>query len=395
MKEKKVLVAGAGIAGLTLAYWLKQYGFIVSVVERFPELRLGGQNIDVKGPALEIVTRINILDQIREANTTEVGLRWVNSRNKTIAEFPKDNPLSMTQEYEILRGDFVQILYDCNKNEVSFEFGRHITALSERPDGMNVCFSSGHVDVFHLVISAEGIGSSTRDLVLKDQVSFDYKGIYTSYLTIAKSDRDSRWARWCNAVRGIVFLLRPDNHGSTRVCINFLSPERGYERLPLEEQKKILADRIRGVGWESDRLIREIEQSEDLYLDRLSQVKAKRWHQGRFAIVGDAAYCATPLAGKGTDLAVAGAYIFAGELLRHDSHLEAFQAYEARMRPYVEKSQQLPPGVPRLVYPTSGAGVRILNGIVGLAGSPLMQGAFKLLGRQKKTSESPIELPRY
>ncbi len=57
MAQYKILVSGASIAGLTLVYWLKQYGFEVTVVERASELRLGGQNIDVKGSAWEIVKR--------------------------------------------------------------------------------------------------------------------------------------------------------------------------------------------------------------------------------------------------------------------------------------------------------------------------------------------------
>jgi len=73
-----ILVSGGSIAGPTLAYWLNRYGFKVTLVERASELRLGGQNIDVKGPALEVVRKMGLEDKIRAANTTEVGLRFVN-----------------------------------------------------------------------------------------------------------------------------------------------------------------------------------------------------------------------------------------------------------------------------------------------------------------------------
>ena len=56
-----VLVSGASVAGTTLAYWLAQHGFSVTVVERHPGLRPGGQAVDVRGPALEVLDRMGLL----------------------------------------------------------------------------------------------------------------------------------------------------------------------------------------------------------------------------------------------------------------------------------------------------------------------------------------------
>ncbi len=106
-----------------------------------------------------------------------------------------------------------------------------------------------------------------------------------------RSQQDSRWARWCNAVGAIVFLLRPDNYDNTRVCVFFRSPERGYEKLPIAEQKELLLKKIENVGWEAPRIAQAIRQTEDFYFERVSQVKAPRWHKGRVAMIGDAAYC--------------------------------------------------------------------------------------------------------
>jgi 2-polyprenyl-6-methoxyphenol hydroxylase-like FAD-dependent oxidoreductase len=164
MKDKKILITGASIAGPTLAYWLNRYGFKVTVAERAPELRLGGQNIDVKGPAREIARKMGIEEFIREKNTTESGLRWINGENKTVAEFPKESSLSLTQELEILRGDLVQILYDHTKSDVEYRFNEYITKLTQTENDVYVNFSSGKAELFNLVIAAEGIGSNTRKL---------------------------------------------------------------------------------------------------------------------------------------------------------------------------------------------------------------------------------------
>ncbi|MBE9662954.1 FAD-dependent monooxygenase [Mucilaginibacter myungsuensis] len=395
MKDKKILVTGASIAGPTLAYWLNRYGFNVTVAERAPELRLGGQNIDVKGPAAEIARKMGIEEAIRAQNTTEVGLRFVNTRNKTVAEFPVESSLSMTQELEILRGDLVRILYDLTKVDVEYRFGEHITQLEQTNANVNVTFSSSRSELFDLVIAAEGIGSKTRELAFAKRPEFKFLGLYTAYLTITRSATDSSWARWCNAENGIVFLLRPDNHGETRASITFTATEDEYKGLSLEEQRSALIGRIRGSGWESERLIMEINKTSDLYFDRISQVKAPEWSEGRVAIVGDAAYCATPIAGKGTDLAMTGAYILAGELYTASTYQKAFEVYEQKMRPYVEKCQQLPPGIPGLVYPRTKIGVGLLNTVVSAFGSRPAKWVFSFFGKDKKAPKQEITLPDY
>jgi len=395
MAQHKILVSGASIAGLTLVYWLKQYRFEVTVLERASELRLGGQNIDVKGAAWEIVKKMGLEQKIREANTTEVGIRFVNTRNKTVAEFAKDDAMSMTQELEILRGDLVSILYEQVKDSTKFYFCDHIEALTESSVGVDVQFKSGLTNNFDLVVIAEGIGSRTRQLLFGNQVQFKYLGVYTAYFTAPRAPTDNEWARWCNASEGIVFLIRPDNYGTTRASINFRSPEQGYEKLPVAEQKQLLIDKIKHVAWETPRLIEAIKQSDDFYLERLSQVKAPHWHKGRVAMIGDAAYSVTPIAGKGTDLAIAGAYLLAGELLENDNYQTAFKAYEEQLRPYVNKVQKLPPGVPRLVYPKSKTGVAILNFFFSLAGSKPVKFILKMLGKNKKQPKQELLLPNY
>lgn len=391
MNAKKILVSGASIAGLTLAYWLHKCGFEVTVIERNEGLRLGGQNIDVKGPAWEIVSKMGLAEKIRAANTTEVGIRFVDTNDKILAELPKDNAMSMTQEIEILRGDLVQILYDEVKENTTFIFGDHIKGI----DGGKVSFNKHEAATFDQVIIAEGIGSSTRQLVFGDEIRFKYLGLYSAYFTMEKSQTDTRWARWCNAVGAIVFLLRPDNEGKTRVCIFFRSPERGYEKLSIAEQKELLIAKIKDVGWEAPRIVRAIAKTDDLYFERVSQVKTPEWYKGRVVMTGDAAYCATPIAGKGTDLAITGAYILAGELAGNTDHEAAFKAYERFMRPYVEKAQDLPPGVPRLAYPDSTWGVGILNMFFSLAGSKLVKSVVKLFSRKAPSSKKEIHLPDF
>ncbi len=394
----KVLISGASIAGPTLAYWLQKYGFDVTVVERALTLRLGGQSIDVNGPARKVARLMGIEEQIRAANTGEMGTHWVDKNNQIKASFPKDGANSLTQELEIVRGDLVQILYDLTKENMTYHFDDQIQELSEEANQVHVTFASGRQESYDLVVAADGIRSSTRKLMFGDEPVFKYLGLCTAYLTIAKAETDTQWARWYTADDSRMLLLRPDREGTTRASINFLLSEEEYRKVNKQNKKEILLARLEGAGWEAERLAREVEKSDDIYLDGVGQIKAPCWAKGRFAMIGDAAYCPAPISGKGTTLAFTGAYLLAGELATHDTYEEAFASYERIMRPYVESVQKLPPGVPRLAYPKTALGVSIVNAVVGIMASEPVQKIASVLGsseEEKEELQDGTPLPEY
>ena len=396
--SKKVLITGASIAGPTLAFWLAKYGFSVTVVERSESLRLGGQNIDVNGPARQIVQKMGIDAAIRAANTGEVGLQFIGQDNQVTASFPKEGAVSGTQELEILRGDLVSILYDCTKQNVAYRFGDSVTALEQHPDQVNVTFSSGKTETFQFVIAADGVRSSTRRLVFGQEPVFEYLGLYTAYLTIPRQPTDTNWWRWYTAIDRRILMLRPDNQGTMRASVAFLESDEVYEKRSLAEQKSVLKSKLAGAGWEADRIINALDDTQDVYFDKIGQIKAPRWSVGRVAMIGDAAYCPSPLTGKGTTLAMVGAYLLAGELASHERYQDAFAAYEKRMRPYVKAVQQLPPGVPWLVYPKTKLGVSVLNTVAGVFASKPIQklvGLFSATKPEDESKEAGIVLPDY
>ncbi|RYF56834.1 MAG: hypothetical protein EOO39_36185, partial [Cytophagaceae bacterium] len=209
-EARKVLISGASIAGPTLAFWLAKYGFEVTVIERSASLRLGGQNIDVNGPAQTIAQKMGIEAAIRAANTGEVGLQFIGQTNQVAAAFPKESSMSGTQELEILRGDLVSILYEATREAVTYRFGDSITGLEQHPEDVAVTFSSGKTECFQFVIAADGVRSSTRRLVFGEEPLFKYLGLYTAYLTIPRQESDNDWWRWYTAVdRRIDAVDRP------------------------------------------------------------------------------------------------------------------------------------------------------------------------------------------
>lgn len=395
MTSQRILISGASIAGPTLAYWLHRFGFTVTIVERASSLRLGGQNIDIKGAAQKIAGWMGIEDDIRAADTGELGVHFVNGNGEVKAALPKGESNLGTSELEILRGDLVKILYNHTKDNVEYLFGDQITALHETANHVTVQFQSGTSREFDLVICADGIRSRTRQLIFGEEPVIKPVGLYVSYFTIPRTATDTRWARWYNATGARVVLLRPDNEGTTRASFSFLSEPKGYEKWPVAEQKALLRDKFADAGWEASRILSEMEKDSDVYFDAISQVIAPRWSKGRCAMTGDAAFCPSPLTGMGASLSVVGAYILAGELATKPNFSEAFASYDKMLRPFVTKIQQLPPGVPRLAHPRSAFGISLFNSAIRLISSRFVRKLGKLFSGNKKTEDDGIKLPDY
>ncbi|MGY2063054.1 FAD-dependent monooxygenase, partial [Nocardia gipuzkoensis] len=86
-----VLVAGASIAGPALAHWLHRRGAAVTVVERAPELRPGGQAVDARGVTKEVIRRMGLDARVRAARTPTAGAHTVDADGNVLETFSADD----------------------------------------------------------------------------------------------------------------------------------------------------------------------------------------------------------------------------------------------------------------------------------------------------------------
>ncbi|MCU1481450.1 MAG: FAD-binding monooxygenase [Subtercola sp.] len=377
--QPTVLISGASIAGPALAYWLGRYGWGCTIVERAPELRRGGQNIDIRGAAREVLRRAGLEETVRAANTGEVGTRFLSKDGAIVAEFPvrASETGGATAELEILRGDLAEILVEASGEQTEYIYGDQITAVDDLDDRVEVTFEHGDRREFDLVIAADGMRSSTRELVFGDEASIRPLGMEMTYLTVARTESDTPWWSWYNEPGGLAVTLRPDRYGTTRAVLSSViydtrqADARG-DRRSTAEQKAWLHKQFANVGWQAQRILDALDDASDMYFETIGQVKAQTWSRGRVVLAGDAAWCASPVSGMGTSLSLVGAYVLAGELAAHVHHEDAFAGYERIMRPYVGQAQQLPPGVPQIANPRTRAGLAALHVALRAASAPLI-----------------------
>ncbi|WP_220139942.1 FAD-dependent monooxygenase [Nocardia huaxiensis] len=345
MSEIRVLVAGASIAGPALAHWLHRRGAEVTVVERSPGLRPGGQAVDARGVAKEVIRRMGLDEAVRAACTDTAGAYTVDANGEVLETFRAEDHDGdgYVADIEILRGDLSRVLYADTRDGVEYLFGDRIAELSQDPDGVDVTFAGGEQRRFDLVIGADGLHSALRALVFGPHQQFiRHLGLVLAFYTVPNEFGLDRWLMDYQE-SGRSAGLRPMRDATRAIAMfSFPAAEFDVDHRDVEAQQRLLRERMAGMGWLGPRILDHLDDTPDFYLDQVAQVVMDRWSDGRVGLLGDAAFCSSPMSGQGTGLALVGAYLLAGELAAADWDPEAgFTAYEKRMRAFVEANQEI------------------------------------------------------
>jgi 2-polyprenyl-6-methoxyphenol hydroxylase-like FAD-dependent oxidoreductase len=387
MSAKTVLISGASVAGPALAYWLDRYGFQVTVVERGPALRLGGQAIDFKGQTqLTVLERMGVRDEIFRRQTGRTDLRFLDPSGQPLATLTGE---FLGGDVEILRGDLSAIFYERAAGRCQYLFGDSVTALTQTAGGVRVEFENAPAATFDLVVGCDGVHSAVRRLAFGPER--DYVRHLGYYYAVAgapgwgmRADRPQRGVAhgWNTPGRLAVKGGSKASH-----LYLFAAPELEYDRRDVAAQRRLVAERFAAVGGEVPGMLAELPGLDGFYLDSMSQVRMKgQYTAGRVALVGDSAYGNT-LGGVGTGLAVVGAYVLAGELaIAGGDHTVGYARYNEIMRRYAKIAGQSNAG--RFLAPRTALGIRGRNWFIGSR-------AFGLMMKYAGNASNDIDLQDY
>jgi 2-polyprenyl-6-methoxyphenol hydroxylase-like FAD-dependent oxidoreductase len=339
-----VLVSGASFAGLATAYWMIRLGYRVTVIEAARGLRQGGTPVDIEGETIGVLARMGMLESVRAAALAPRGFEFKDADDSTVGMLEGDAASDevANETYEIHRDDLLKILFASVEWAAAVVFGRSITQLEDRPDGVMVTLSDGSRRAYSLVCGCDGNRSNTRRLTFGVNQDFSYfmggyffiKVVPTTALLPANMSQ-------IFSVPGRTALLNGYDH-QTDIALAFRTArEIDYDYRDRAQQRRLIHDHFDGLGWKVPAMLDHVDADDEFYFDRLNQIRMPLWSKGRVVLVGDAGYCVSPVAGMGGSLAIIGAARLADALQHHGADYEAaFREYHDKLRPFVDEVQE-------------------------------------------------------
>lgn len=375
MDNKNILISGAGIAGGALAFWLKKFGFNPTIVEVSPTLREGGYAIDFMGAGFDVAEKMGILPALEKVDLNISNIAFVDKDNNENGSmnYQKIKKVLNNRAFSLLRSDLAKVIYNSLDRETEIIFGDTIVKIEQDEEKVIVILKSGLTRSFDLLVGADGLHSNVRSLIFGNQSQFEkYYGYYTSSFTIDNFFDEGRAFSMFNVPHKQVAVYTTNEQKSAAFFIFTSSEKLQYEYHDIGKQKQILKNEFMNVGWKCSELLSKIDTTTDFYFDSISQIKMEHWSKGRISLVGDACYCPSLLSGKGSTLAMVGAYILAGELkLANGNYKSAFDEYEIIFKPFIDKKQKSAQSFAQSFVPKSNFGIWFRNQAFKLMSFPL------------------------
>jgi 2-polyprenyl-6-methoxyphenol hydroxylase-like FAD-dependent oxidoreductase len=373
IRDRRILISGAGIAGLTLAILLKEQGADPLVIERDRALRSEGYMMDFFGTGWDVARRMGFVPELHAIHYPIDELQFVNGEGAVWQSVPIDRiRRALDGNYVYLRrSDLERILYDrAIERGVTIRFGCQVSALHNADEAVNVTFDDGHEEAFDLVFGADGLHSRIRELVFGNESKFErFLGGYVAAFHLDHHGFDIGRAIKLYEETDHIAAFYPLDATRMDATYAFRHEER---RVPADKRLDFVRNEFKGAGWISEQMLDLYREKEPIYFDSLTQIVMPHWHEGRVALLGDACGCLTLLAGQGSHMAMAGAYVIARELGRHEGdYRRAFPAYETKLKPVVTAKQNEAAQFARYFMPSARSRPWVRRLFIKLMFSPL------------------------
>ena len=285
----RVLISGGGIAGLTLAYWLRQYDIPSVVIEQAKGLRRDGYAIDFLGTGYEVAERMSLIDRLHSQQIPFDDMAYVNKAGKLIAKLDAALLRNITdgKYMGLMHWTLEEALYDALAGQVEVRFGRSLTHVVSDRDAVVVTFTDGRTESFDLLIGADGVHSTTRDLVFGPEDQFSrYLGYTIACYPLAdRYDIGHAWKMYLEPGRlAAAYCTRSEGE----ILTFFMYQVAQKEHLPREQRLPRLREVFAGMGWLTQQFLSDVSLSESVFMDAVIQIQMPTWHHGRVALLGDA-----------------------------------------------------------------------------------------------------------
>ncbi|WP_326691698.1 MULTISPECIES: FAD-dependent monooxygenase [unclassified Streptomyces] len=369
----KAVICGAGIAGLALAHRLDALDWDVVVLEKAPEPRTQGYMIDFFGPGYDAAEAMGLLPRMRELSyrIQEAAFLDEAGRQRATLGYGQFAKVVDGRIFSIMRPDLERALREQLSGRVELRFGTGPATLHDGTDGVRLTLTDGTALDADLVVGADGIHSTVRRLAFGPEEDFLRPlGFHTAAFVFTDHDIHARTQGRFSLTDTVGRQIGLYGLRDGRVAV--FAVHRTHEPALPEDARAALCSEYGSLGWIVPQALAHCPPHEEVYYDHVAQTQVPRWSRGRIALLGDACYAVSLLAGQGASLGIAGAYVLGRGLALHSSVEDGLEAYEKVWRPVTAEKQQVARSGARWFLPSSPLQLRARHVMMKLARLPVI-----------------------
>jgi 2-polyprenyl-6-methoxyphenol hydroxylase-like FAD-dependent oxidoreductase len=374
----KIIIVGAGIAGLTAAYWLERGGHEITIIEKSPHLRDAGYMIDFFGDGYNVAERMDLLGELEKIHYPISQLAFLDGsgRQRFTIPYPAFRAVFDNRHFNFMRGDLERVLYGRVADSVNIRFGTTVKWLNFEGEKVRAELTDGSDETFDLVIGADGVHSKVRELVFGEESNFArFLNYYTAAFIIESSPAslglENAWYIVTEPARQAgAYPIR----GNRLATFFVYESDRRFEDLSTVQG----CEELHRVYISTDWLVPEMltECHDNIYFDEVSQIEIDGWSKGRVVLLGDACQCVSLAAGQGASLAMTGAYILSQEIGARDL-ASALVRYEQRIKPVIRQKQRAGRRIVKWVFPATPFRLKVRDSLARMVAWPAANWFFK------------------
>lgn len=329
----RVLIVGAGIAGLATACALSRLGIPVDVVERRSELPQGGLGLNLPGNAVRALRQLGIGEELDRLGIPVRRREYRNAQGRLLFAVDEDAFWGGQTSRCVLRGDLLALLGGTVTHD-AVRWGSTVESVQPSGELVEVRMSGGRREAYDFVVGADGVHSAVRDGVPGMQAPRAALLSAASWRFMTANPGVDCWCAWTGGA-GTLLLIPV---GADRVYGYASATKRG----PVDADPQWLHMTFSDYPAPARRAVSQaLADPSMLHHSPIEEVRLESWHHGRVALIGDAAHATAPVWAQGAALAAEDALVLAELLATHDDWSKVGDVYENRRRPRVEHVQRM------------------------------------------------------
>jgi 2-polyprenyl-6-methoxyphenol hydroxylase-like FAD-dependent oxidoreductase len=332
---ERILIVGGGIAGLTMATALHRHGFGAELVERSTVWHATGAGIMVHANGMRMLRALGLGAAVEQAGVVVRRWSFCDQQGELLCDTDLEALWSEAGPCIGIERPRLQQVLLAGAAAVPCRLGTSVMSLTQNEQRVSAGFSDGSTGEYDLVVGADGIASTVRNLALGG-ASPAYTGqmVWRSLVPIRPQGLTTLQFQ---LGEGCFFGLVPmgDRH-----TYGFGLQNSPRFRDPEEGRLERLRTRFAAFGGPVPEYLASLSGDEQIHCAAIEWVELHQWQSGRVILIGDAAHASAPLMGQGGCLAMEDAYVLAEVLNSAETVESALDTYVARRRPRAEWVQQ-------------------------------------------------------